>query len=58
VFEADLSQEELQEVLRRAAKYLDKEDSLLAYPLCGACAAGVRSLGRPRQVPLPDGVIV
>jgi CRISPR-associated protein Cas2 len=45
VFEAELSAEELKEVLARAAKYLDGEDSLRVYPLCGSCVQGIREIG-------------
>ncbi len=46
VFEADLTADELQELLGLAAEHLGEEDSLRAYPLCRDCRRGVSSLGR------------
>jgi len=46
VYEADLSREDVKEILKKAANYIDVGDSLRMYPLCGGCLGGVRMLGR------------
>ncbi len=46
VFEADLNAKEIQEILEKGAKYLQREDSLRIYPLCGECVRKVRTRGR------------
>ena len=47
VFEADLSRKEVQEILAKAAKLIEKDDSLRLYPACEECAKGVKVVGRP-----------
>lgn len=57
VFEADLSSQDVERILRRAAKLVtDPDDSLRIYPLCAACFGAVRSLGR--EVPLDDSDLI
>jgi CRISPR-associated protein Cas2 len=46
VFEADLTKADVQEILAKAAKYVEKQDSLRFYPVCENCLRGIRSLGR------------
>jgi CRISPR-associated protein Cas2 len=46
VFEADLSPEDLADILERSRSYIANGDSLRIYPLCRSCAAGVHRLGR------------
>lgn len=57
VFEAELTREELKEILGKAAKYLEEEDSLRVYPLCQACAKRIASLGRQPEAP-PEGCVI
>ena len=52
VFEAELSPREVEELLRRASKYVQEDESLCIYPLCGACVPRVQRLGR--EGPLSD----
>jgi CRISPR-associated protein Cas2 len=47
VFEADLSTEDVQEILAYAEKLLSAGDSLLLYPLCRACRSRIQLLGPP-----------
>ena len=47
VFEARLSASEVREVLKAAAKHIDKGDSLRIYPLCKTCHNAVSVVGRP-----------
>ncbi|MFZ5809608.1 MAG: CRISPR-associated endonuclease Cas2 [Chloroflexota bacterium] len=59
VFEAYLSQEELEKVLKKALKIMkEEEDSLRVYSLCGACRVKIRCLGQGRVTPPPGLVIV
>lgn len=47
VFECELQPEEIRHIVSRIAPMLDSEtDSLLVYPLCRRCAAGVEILGQ------------
>jgi CRISPR-associated endonuclease Cas2 len=58
VFEAYLSREELQKVLRRSLKVLDEqEDSLRIYSLCQPCRAKIDVRGAGR-VTAPPGLMV
>ena len=47
VFEADLDEKEAQEILKRAANYMEDGDSFRLYPLCRACVAHIQFLGEP-----------
>lgn len=58
VFEADLSAQDLQDLLRHASQYVDDADSLRVYPLCNACAKGVHNMGREPAPLSPDCTIV
>lgn len=49
VFEAEISREELQEILDRASNLIDTGDSLRAYPLCRNCVEGIESRGALKQ---------
>lgn len=46
VFEADLSREDVADIIGRAKKYVGEEDSMRVYPLCRKCRNSVQSLGR------------
>ncbi len=49
VFECALPEVDFERLWSRLCALIDPgEDTLLAYPLCGACRARVRSAGRPR----------
>ncbi len=59
VFEAWLSEAELNRLLTKAKKILhEKEDSLRVYLLCAACRGKVRVVGQGKPLPPPDVVIV
>jgi CRISPR-associated protein Cas2 len=59
VFEAWLSEAELNRLLAKAKKILhEKEDSLRVYQLCAACRGKVRVVGEGKPLPPPDVVIV
>ena len=54
VFEAYLTQVELDRLLKKLGKLLNaEEDSLRAYLLCGACRTKVRTVGRAEVTPPP-----
>jgi CRISPR-associated protein Cas2 len=57
VFEAEMTREELQEFLARAAKYLQEEDCLRAYPLCERCRREIACLGKQPD-PAPEGLLI
>jgi CRISPR-associated protein Cas2 len=58
VFEAWLTETELQKVLKRVKKVLnEKEDSLRIYRLCEACRPKVQTLG-VGQVVEPPGLMI
>lgn len=58
VFEAHLTREELQKVLKRSLKVLnEQEDSLRIYSLCQACYAKIDVHGAG-QVTAPPGLMV
>ena len=57
VFEADLSRQEVKDILLAAAKLVGEEDSLRLYPACADCAAAVKVIGR-RFTPGPQLRIV
>ena len=54
VFEADLSLKELKEIVRKAEKYLQGDDSLRIYALCETCRGRSVTRGRP-EVKRPAG---
>ncbi|BDI31520.1 CRISPR-associated endoribonuclease Cas2 1 [Capsulimonas corticalis] len=58
VFEADLTSQDIQAVMRKAAVYVGKEDSLRIYPMCANCRKGVHSLGQPLSSPTATFCIV
>jgi CRISPR-associated protein Cas2 len=58
LFEADLSKDELAEVLAKAAEWVKSNDSLRAYPVCASCWAKAETLGRSQEAPLPGLKIV
>jgi len=58
VFERNWTRKSLKELLRKAAKYLETGDSLVAYPGCGSCLGGVTRLGRPGPEPARSCVVV
>jgi CRISPR-associated protein Cas2 len=59
VFEAYLTQPELDKLLRRAAKVMDaKQDSLRVYFLCEACRPKIRRAGLSRLTPPPGVTII
>lgn len=59
VFEAYLSQSELDKLVKKARKImLEKEDSLRIYMLCEACRSKVENYGQGRVTPPPGVTIV
>jgi CRISPR-associated protein Cas2 len=59
VFEADLEEAHLAEVLRRVEREIDgKEDSVRVYPLCAACAGKTIKRGRNVELDDRDAVVV
>jgi CRISPR-associated protein Cas2 len=59
VFEVYLTAPELDKLLRKLEKAIDKkEDSLRVYDLCSACRAKVRSIGLGVPAKAPGVVIV
>lgn len=59
VFEAYLTPQELEKLLKRIRKLLaPKEDSLRIYQLCGECREKVRTEGQGRVTPPPGVMIV
>jgi len=50
VFEAQLSEDDVKDILKRAEKYVDKEDSFRIYSICANCLAKVWTLGREFKV--------
>ncbi len=59
VFEAYLTQTELDKVLKRVKKVLiEKDDSLRIYQLCAACREKVRTEGQGKVTPPPGVMIV
>lgn len=59
VFEAYLTAEELQTILKKSKKFFkEKEDSLRIYTLCSACRAKVQTLGIGVITPQPGVVVV
>lgn len=58
VFEAYLTQNELEKLLRKSLKWMKlEEDSLRIYPLCQACRGKARAVGAGR-VTEPPGVVI
>lgn len=58
VFEAYLSQAELEKLLRKAAQMMEMEaDSLRVYSLCQACRAKIRCVGIGKST-APPGVVI
>ena len=45
VFEADLTREDVKEILQKVSKYIEAEDSLCLYPLCKSCSSAVQAVG-------------
>ena len=58
VFEADLEPDEVKEILKKVANWIDKEDSLRIYPVCQACLSRVKTIGRKGPILDEDLVIV
>jgi CRISPR-associated protein Cas2 len=59
VFEAYLSQKELESVTRKALRLMRKEqDSLRIYSLCRACLEKVKTHGQGQVTPAPGLMIV
>lgn len=59
VFEAYLTSQELEKLLKRVAKVLAvKEDSLRIYQLCATCREKVRTEGQGKITPPPGVMIV
>lgn len=59
VFEAWLTPEELQKLLKKVEKVMkESEDSLRIYALCGACRAKIRCVGQGRVTPPPQAMVV
>ena len=58
VFEADLTRDDLEELLEKAGEYVNDDDSFLAYPLCKNCNQEAKSLGRPRDLYVENKRIV
>jgi len=59
VFEAWLTQDELQRLLRRIGKYIDPvEDSVRVYFLCASCRGKLRKIGQAVTTPPPGVRIV
>jgi CRISPR-associated protein Cas2 len=54
VFEAELTAEALQELLAKATREIEDEDSLRVYPLCGTCEERIQNFGRSTG-PLGEG---
>jgi CRISPR-associated endonuclease Cas2 len=55
VFEAQLSDDDLKDILDRASKYVEEGDSFRVYSICKNCLAKVWALGRTFKVDT-DGV--
>ncbi len=59
VFEAYLTQPELDKLLKRVKKVLSaRDDSLRVYQLCAACREKVRTEGQGKVTPPPGVMIV
>lgn len=59
VFEAYLTEEELQKLLKKTGKIMkESEDSLRIYWLCQACRSKIRCVGQGRPTPPPSAMIV
>lgn len=59
VFEAYLTEEELQRLLQRTKKIMrEEEDSLRIYMLCRICRGKIRCVGQGRPTPPPSTMIV
>lgn len=59
VFEAYLTQPELEKLISRSRKVMqEKEDSLRVYFLCAQCRKKVRMIGAGKVTPAPGVVIV
>jgi len=59
VFEAYLTAQELEKLLKKSGKIMkESEDSLRIYLLCGACREKVRCIGQGRLTPPPQTMIV
>jgi CRISPR-associated protein Cas2 len=59
VFEAYLTQQELDKLLKRVRKVLSaKDDSLRVYQLCAACREKMRIEGQGKGTPPPGVMIV
>ncbi len=59
VFEAYLTPEELQKLLKKTARrFKEEEDSLRVYILCGACQGKVVTFGLGKVTPPPGAVVV
>lgn len=59
VFEAYLTPQELEKLLKRVTKVLAaKEDSLRIYQLCASCREKVRTEGQGKVTPPPGVMIV
>lgn len=58
VFEADLTTADVKEILFKAAKYVEKQDSLRIYPVCENCVRSIRSLGRKPLRELPECLVI
>lgn len=59
VFEVYLNPQELEKLLKRLEKYMEKgEDSVRVYYLCEACRGKVRCLGQGKAASPPGAVII
>ena len=59
VFEANLEPDQLERLMKRAAKVLNEdEDSLRLYPLCAVCQGKVEILGLGSVIQDPDFIII
>lgn len=58
VFEADLTADDLQDIMLKASGCVDKEDSLRIYPTCATCRKGLRIIGRSSPSPAQTLIMV
>lgn len=59
VFEAYLTEEEVQRLLKKVRKIMkEEEDSLRIYVLCRACRSKIYCVGRGSPTPSPSTMIV
>lgn len=59
VFEAWLTMEELEKLVKKASKVLnEQEDSLRVYFLCDGCRSKVKVYGQGRPTPPPQTMVI